>query len=155
MDKDTLLARLNWFYSLELNQVDLYMAQSKKVEDTYTSVTFERVAFIEQQHADNIAETIKEFGGKPTSLGDVIAPIIGSFVGTLLPLVGLGNSLKVNILLEERAMQDYQNLINAIQDDQGLKELLKILQFNQIDEDFHTAWFSEKLKKLQEPVEKH
>ena len=29
MDKDKLVSRLNWFYSLELNQVDLYKQQSK------------------------------------------------------------------------------------------------------------------------------
>lgn len=29
MDKEELINSLNWFYSLELNQVDLYLAQIK------------------------------------------------------------------------------------------------------------------------------
>ena len=35
MNKKELIARLNWFYSLELQQVDLYTAQSKQMEDIY------------------------------------------------------------------------------------------------------------------------
>ena len=56
MDKETLISKLNWFYSLEINQVDLYMAQSKTFKGSYESVVFERTAYIEQQHVDNITD---------------------------------------------------------------------------------------------------
>lgn len=151
MNKENLLAKLNWFYSLELNQVDLYMAQSKRCEDQYTSLAFERIAFIEQQHVDNIAEKIKEMGEQPTKLGDVISPIVGSITGSILALSGLENTLKVNILLEQKAMSDYEKLIQQLKKETQSGELLKILQFNHVDENLHTAWFIEELQKLQVP----
>jgi bacterioferritin len=94
LDKEALLSKLNWFYSLELNQVDLYLAQSKTFAGTYESIVFERTAYIEQQHVDNIAEKIQELGGTPTKFGDVVSPIIGSLAGKLISSAGVENTLK-------------------------------------------------------------
>ncbi|WHH57992.1 demethoxyubiquinone hydroxylase family protein [Petroclostridium sp. X23] len=149
MDKERLLFKLNWFYSFELNQVDLYTSQSSSTKDDYISLAFERIAYIEQQHVDNIADNIKELGGKPTMLGDMIAPIVGKTVGKILGLSGIENLLKINILLEQKAMQDYKDLIHAIRgrcDD----KVVKILQSNLIDEDLHAAWFHNQLLELKE-----
>lgn len=149
MAKERLLFKLNWFYSFELNQVDLYTSQSSSTEDDYISLAFERIAYIEQQHVDNIADKIKELGGKPTMLGDVIAPIVGKTVGKILDLSGIENLLKVNILLEQKAIQDYKDLIHRIRgkyDD----EVINILQSNLIDEDLHAAWFNNQLLKYKE-----
>ncbi|MCK8824862.1 demethoxyubiquinone hydroxylase family protein [Fuchsiella alkaliacetigena] len=149
MQRKKLINKLNLFYSLELNQVDLYTAQSQKVKDSYTSQAFERIAYIEQQHVDNIAEKIKELGARPSKLGDVISPIVGKLAGKVLSLSGLENILKVNILLEQKAMEDYQKLIESLnKDNQQQEELLKILKFNHIDEDLHTAWFLKRLAQL-------
>lgn len=150
MDKDQLLSKLNWFYSLELNQVDLYNAQSKTFEGTYIGQAFERIAYIEQQHVDNIAEKIKEMGGHPTKIGDVISPIIGSVAGKLISFTGIENTLKANILLEQKAMKDYKDLIETLESENSCdKELLKILKANHIDEDLHTAWFADRVNELQ------
>lgn len=51
--------------------------------------------------------------------------------------------MKANIVIERKAMKDYIDLINTIGDQYGL-ELKKILQHNLVDEDVHTAWFSER-----------
>lgn len=144
MEKKTLLAKLNWFYSLELNQVDLYIAQSKTFTGSYESIVFERTAYIEQQHVDNIANKIRELGGKPTKLGDIISPILGRVAGKLVSFAGVENTLKVNILIEKKAMNDYTELINTVEDEYG-QELKKILQHNLVDEDLHTEWFIERL----------
>lgn len=144
MDKTELIAKLNWFYSLELNQVDLYTAQSKTFEGSYESLVFERTAYIEQQHVDNIAAKIRELGGTPTKLGDVVSPILGSIAGKLISFAGVEHTLKANILIERKAMHDYTDLLNLIGDEYG-GELKKILQLNLVDEDVHTAWFTERL----------
>lgn len=65
MDREKLISKLNWFFNLELNQVDLYTSQSKHSHDPYVKIAFERIAYIEQQHVDNIADKIKELGGSP------------------------------------------------------------------------------------------
>ena len=144
MNKPDLIARLNWFYSLELNQVDLYIAQSNTFTGSYESLVFERTALIEQQHVENIAAHIRELGETPTKLGDVLSPIIGEVAGSVISLTGVENTLKANILIEQKAMHDYTDLINIIQDQYGPK-LKKTLQHNLVDEDVHTAWFSVRL----------
>ena len=74
---------------------------------------------------------------------------IGKTFGKVLALSGIENLLKVNILLEEKAMKDYKELIHSVR---GLydHEVVKILQSNLIDEDLHTAWFTNKLRTLKE-----
>jgi len=146
MDTDTLISKLNWFYSLELNQVDLYNAQSKAFKGRYSGIVFERCAYIEQNHVDNIGEKIKELGGKPTVLGDIISPIIGKVAGELISMTGLEDTLAINIMIEQKAMKDYNTLINKLhQDKYGDKEMTKILQNNFIDEHLHTEWFRTKI----------
>ena len=150
MDKEQLIRKLNWFYSLELNQVELYTAQSKKVDDPYTARVLLRSAQIEDGHVQNISASIKELGGEPTSLGDILGPLSGKIAGHVIPLAGLSNMLKANIMLEQKAMADYKELLSKV-DDEGLKDLL---WSNLIDEDLHTAWFKNKVQQLENPAHK-
>ncbi len=146
MNERELVAKLNWFYSLELNQVDLYTAQAHAMDDIYLAKTFARIAAIEQQHVDNLAEEIKKRGAEPTMLGDVISPLLGKTAGFLSGLAGPKAMLKLDIVLEEKAMKDYKDLIVRVGED---KHLFDLLWDNLIDEDIHTAWFANKLKELE------
>jgi len=146
LNKEQIIRKLNWFYSLELNQVELYIAQSKQSDDIYLSKVFERAASIEQQHVNNIAQKIKELGAKPIVLGNIIAPILGKIGGNITSMTGIIPMLKANILLEQRAMADYRDFILKAGND---PKLFNLLWSNLIDEDFHAAWFSRKLKELQ------
>jgi len=147
LHEEALIARLNWFYSLELEQVDLYTAQAHAVKDIYTAKALARVAMVEQQHVDNIAEEIKRLGGEPTKFGDVIAPLVGKIAGALTGAIGLQFLLRANITLEEKAMKDYKDLILKVGHD---PRLYSVLWDNLIDEDLHTAWFANKLKEFEE-----
>ncbi len=144
MNREDLIAKLNWFYTLELNQVDWYRVQSGNFIGSYESIIFERTADIEQEHVDKIAYQIRKLDEIPTKLGDILSPILGKVAGSLVSISGIENVLKADILLEQKAMTDYTELINTIQDDYGA-ELKKILQHNLVDEDTHTAWFSMRL----------
>jgi bacterioferritin len=53
-------------------------------------------------------------GGTPTKLGDVLSPIIGSAAGRVISISGVENTLRANIMIENKAMQDYTDLINTI-----------------------------------------
>ncbi len=146
MDKATLISKLNWFYSLEMNQVDFYNAQSKAFKGRYSGIVFERCAYIEQDHVGNIGEKIKGLGGKPTVLGDIISPIIGKVAGELISMTGLEDTLAINIMIEQKAMEDYNELIEKLhQDKYGDKEMIKMLQHNFVDEHLHTEWFRTKI----------
>lgn len=150
MDKEQLITRLNWFYSLELNQVDLYTSQSSSFNKRYSGLVFERIAYMEQQHVDNIAHTIKELGANPSPLGDVLSPMIGSIAGKLISLTGLEDVLKINIMIEQKAMKDYKQLINTLKQKENKRsELIRLLEYNFIDENLHTEWFKTKLSQIQ------
>ena len=99
MEKEKLIRKLNWFYSLEVNQVDLYAAQSKLVDVMYIKKTLERVSMIEQKHVENIAKKIKELGEKPIFLSDIIAPITGKISGNITGRISIIKLLKINISL--------------------------------------------------------
>lgn len=146
LNRQQLIDKLNWFYSLELSQVDLYTAQSRRTEDNYISKVLERVAVIEQQHVDNIADKIKELGGKPTFLGELLAPVTGKILGKAVSLAGTVAALKADIALEERAMRDYKEFILQAGGD---ADLLNLLWANLVDEDLHTAWFTGKVRELE------
>jgi len=145
MNKDRLFAKLNWFYSLELNQVDMYTAQATAVNDPYLSKGLTRVASIEQQHVDNIAAEIRRLGGEPTRLGDVVAPILGKTLGTLTGALGSSIMLRTDISLEKKAMSDYQDMILAVGNDPRLSA---VLWDNLIDEDLHMSWLANRLGNL-------
>jgi len=150
MDKDQLILRLNWFYSLELNQVDLYKSQSKAFKNEYVGLVFDRLSFIEQGHVENIGVKIKELGGKPTRIGDVISPMIGHLAGKIIGSRELEEVLKINTMIEQKAMKDYKELIESLKKSYyGSKELISLLQQNFIDENLHTEWFKTKLSEIQ------
>lgn len=150
MDKKQLIKHLNWFYSLELNQVDLYVSQSKAFAGQYSEIVFGRLSSIEQGHVENIGAKIKELGETPTFLGDVIAPLIGNLAGKLIGTTNLEEVLKINIMIEQKAMKDYKDLIHTLRDSYyGSKDLITLLQNNFIDENLHTEWFKTKLSELQ------
>ncbi|MDW7650060.1 MAG: ferritin-like domain-containing protein [Bacillota bacterium] len=147
MEKSALIHKLNWFYSLELNQVQLYTEQSRQTNDLYLQKTLQRVAQIEQSHVDNLREQIIVLGGKPTVLGEAVAPLSGKAAGFITGKTGLISMLKANIDLEEKAMKDYKDFLVRAGGDQALFDLL---WSNLIDEDIHTAWFLNKVRELEE-----
>lgn len=146
MKERVLIAKLNWFYSLELNQVELYTTQVNAVDDIYFAKTFARIADVEQRHVDKLAEQIKRRGAEPTKLGDVISPLLGKAAGFLNGMLGPKMMLKINIALEEKAMRDYKDMIIQVDND---GQLFDTLWDHLIDEDLHTAWMANKLKELE------
>jgi bacterioferritin len=150
MDKDTILQRLNWFYALELAQVDNYTAQSKLAKEPYISRALERFAIIEQQHVDNIAAEIEKYGVAASKTGDILSPYVGKLIGHITPTAGVSKMLKVNIALEQKAKRDYRKFISEL-DDERLK---KILWDNFIDEDLHTSWMISQVHQLDKQKER-
>ncbi|MBM7624068.1 demethoxyubiquinone hydroxylase family protein [Sporohalobacter salinus] len=146
MKQEDIIKKLNWFYSLEHNQVDLYTTQSKNTTDPYIKKTFARISTIEQQHVNVIADKIKELGGRPTLLGNVMGSLSGRILGKLTGKIDIVSLLKLNIKLEEKAMKDYKNFIARVKDDSDLYELL---WSNSIDEDLHAGWFVKKIKEIE------
>ena len=99
---------------------------------------------------NNISDKIREIGASPTKIGDVISPIIGSIAGKIIGMTDLDDVLKINIMIEQKAMKDYKELINALKASlYGSDDLIKFLTQNFIDENLHTEWFKTKLSEIQ------
>ncbi|AEE96597.1 ferritin-like domain-containing protein [Mahella australiensis] len=144
MDQQAIVDKLNWFYALELTQIDNYTAQAEFVSDQYVSQALKRFASIEQQHADNIAAQMKRFDAIPGKAGNILAPQLGKVLGNILGASGIFLLLKTNVAIEQKAMSDYKDFIAEIND----AELLKVLWSNLIDEDLHSAWMFNKAEQL-------
>jgi bacterioferritin len=144
LSKKEIINKLNLFYSLELTQVDLYIAQSKNVKQIYIKKALEKFAIIEQDHVDNVADKIKELGGDPTFVGDKIAPIIGKAMGKITNSIGIANMYKTNIYLERNALKHYKNFIQSSGKNKDLQDLL---WSNCIEEDLHATWFAYQIEK--------
>lgn len=144
MNEQDLIRSLNWFYSLEIEQMDLYNTQAQAAGDLYLQQVLTRVAEIEQEHVLNLEAELKRRGASPTRLGAILAPILGMAAGTILNWTNPRTVLRANITLEEKAMADYKGLILKVAE----KPLFDLLWSHLIDEDLHTAWFSNKLKEL-------
>ncbi|NLO89796.1 MAG: ferritin-like domain-containing protein [Clostridia bacterium] len=152
MDEKSLVLRLNWFYSLEITQVENYLAQSRAVKDKYISAGLERVAAIEDGHVDNIRNLIVGLGGKPKIISDVIFPILGSAAGKILSFPDVASMMKKNIAVEAKAVQDYQELINKLgEQNEKYLHLIQTLKYNLMDEDLHTSWFYQIFQYHQNP----
>lgn len=144
MEREDLLRKLNWFYTLEVSQVGLYVAQSKKFKGSYESIVFERTALVEEEHVDRLAAVIRELGGEPHQVGDVISPLFGGLLGKTLAFTGLKKTLQGNIKIEKKAMTDYVSLLEQVGAAFG-PAVETVLQHNLVDEDVHTAWFVQRL----------
>ncbi|ADG83771.1 demethoxyubiquinone hydroxylase family protein [Thermincola potens] len=144
MNNQEVIAKLNWFYSLEVHQVDIYKTQSNLVNDEYLSRALRKFADIEQTHVENIARLIERLGGTPTVIGEVVGEILGKISGRIVPITGLENQLKFNVALEKKAMEDYKDLILKA----GREDIFETLWNNLLDEDLHTAWMVNKIEEL-------
>ena len=150
MDEEKIISRLNWFFSLEVTQVDSYAAQSRFVKDRYVSLALARFACIEQTHVENISRQIKRLGYPPTQARDMISSSIGKMAGSITPSTGLVNMLRIDVAIEQKAKTDYRKFIDEVSD----TNLLNILWGNFVDEDLHTAWMKEQIQFLTMEEEK-
>lgn len=144
VDLNTLLLRLNWFYTLENEQVRFYLTKAKQSEDSYDERMLLYASDVEAGHVRNIAEWIYRFGGQPTDLGEELGKLFGTVVGKLDGLTGIDRMFAVSIFLEERAMSDYRAMIREVDN----WELTQTLWNNLIEEDLHCSWFKIRQEQL-------
>lgn len=146
LNRHGLVEVLNHIYTLEIQQVNTYLSQSRMMEDIYMSKTLGRIAEMEQRHADVIGEKIRSLGGTPSIIGHVIGSLTGALVGNIASRADLVKMLKLNIALEEKAMADYKALIIKM----GEEDLFNLFWAHLIEEDLHTAWFANKMELMKD-----
>lgn len=143
MERDVLLRTLNWFYTLEVNQVRMYSNQSEQAADPHLARALKKFAEIEQGHVENIREVIENLGQTASITGEAAGKITGSIIGHLPDFTNWDKTLEFNVSLEKRAISDYKNLAAKV-DDKGIRD---VLINNMLDEELHTLWMEDYIKK--------
>lgn len=149
MKLEHLVAKLNWFYSLETNQVDLYKTQSRDAGDPHLAAALLKFAEVEQGHVENIRGLINHLGARPTVLGEVMGELTGILAGKLSSIISWEKTLNFDIAIETKAISDYHALMKQV-DEPEIKDLLLR---NMIDEELHTCWMKEFIAKQEQQVQ--
>jgi len=144
MDKMQLAAKLNWFYSLEINQVKMYMTQSRKTRNPHLKLALKKFADIEKGHVENIRELIERMGHTPTVLGETAAELTGKLAGTISGFASRDKTLRFNIAIEKKAIADYKKMLEQVVD----PAVREVLWSNLIDEELHTAWMTRYVRQM-------
>lgn len=150
LNDKVLLRWLNWFYTLEMGQIDLYVNQAKQSNDDYIKHVLLKIAEIELNHARMFKDIIIRLGSKPLKIDSLLSYITGLLPGKLTPLFGTVNFFYYNYVIETMAIYDYKKLIKKIEPDSVLHcDLLDILTNNLVEEDIHRSWFKDRRESLQ------
>lgn len=148
MDIDAILRRLNWFYTLETEQTKYYLLKAAQSEDPYIQRVLRTISEVEAGHVKNIADWIVRLGGQPTHLGEELGMFIGTVAAKVSHIVGMDNMFEISIVLEEKAICDYREMIKKIDN----WELAQTLWSNLIEEDLHCSWFKMRREKFKANV---
>lgn len=142
MNKNILLKWLNWFYTLEMSQVELYLNQARYSNDAYLASVLLSMAETETGHAKSIKEIIFKLDSRPMLIDKLLSQIIGFIPGRLSSFIGNYNLLWYNYILESVAVNDYRFFLNSLDLNSKIdRELAGILLNNMIEEDLHRLWF--------------
>lgn len=146
MDTNGILLRLNWFYTLECEQTQYYLTKAKQSEDSYIERVLLLTSEVEAEHVKNISDWIVRLGGQPTHLGEELGTWFGTTAAYFSHLSGIDRMFEVSILLEEKAMSDYREMIKQVDN----WELVQTLWNNLIEEDLHCSWFKVRREKFKD-----
>jgi demethoxyubiquinone hydroxylase (CLK1/Coq7/Cat5 family) len=131
--------------NLEVMAVRIYRGQRWRLGRS--AITAERLAnalAIEERHVRDLASRRQELGGSPSMLSPFYA-LVGWVIGFVPSLLGQRAALKTSIWVEERAVKDYQRLLDRVAFDDESRVLV---ERNQEDEREHIRMWGESLGEL-------
>lgn len=149
MQRDILIKWLNWFYTLEMSQVELYLTQARHSNDDYLANVLLTLAATEIRHAESIKEIIIKLDSQVMLIDKLLSQIIGYIPGQVSPFIGKSNLYYYNYSLESIAVHDYKLFLKSLDFNSKIeRDLAPLLLNNMIDEDLHRLWFKGQRKSL-------
>ena len=131
--------------NLEIMAVRIYRGQRWRLgRSEVTAEALEKAIAVEERHVRDLASRRQELGGSPSLLSPFYA-VAGWLIGLVPSLLGQRTALKTGIWVEERAVKDYQRLLDRVPFDDESRALV---QQNQEDEREHIRMWEECLAKL-------
>jgi len=147
MATSDVLGALRALVNLEIMAVRIYRGQRWRLGRN--EITAEQLAdaiATEEKHERELAARRQELGGSPSMLSPFYA-VAGWLIGFVPSLLGQRAALKTSIWVEERAVKDYQQMLDRVPFDDESRALV---QQNQEDEREHIRMWEECLAKLGE-----
>ncbi len=133
--------------NLEIMAVRVYRGQRWRLgRSEVTAEALEKAIAVEEKHVRDLASRRQELGGSPSVLSPFYA-VAGWLIGFVPSLLGQRAALKTSIWVEERAVKDYQRVLDRVPFDDESRALV---QQNQEDEREHIRMWEECLAKLSE-----
>ena len=133
--------------NLEIMAVRVYRGQRWRLgRSEVTAEALEKAIAVEEKHVRDLASRRQELGGSPSVLSPFYA-VAGWLIGFVPSLLGQRAALKTSIWVEERAVKDYQQMLDQVPFDDESRALV---QQNQEDEREHIRMWEECLAKLSE-----
>ncbi len=133
--------------NLEIMAVRVYRGQRWRLgRNEVTAEVLEKAIAVEEKHVRDLASRRQELGGSPSVLSPFYA-VAGWLIGFVPSLLGQRAALKTSIWVEERAVKDYQRVLDRVPFDDESRALV---QQNQEDEREHIRMWEECLAKLSE-----
>jgi bacterioferritin len=145
MSDKKIIRALNAVVKVEAMAVQIYRAQMWRLRGRQEIA--ERLidaTATERRHFDDLVSRVRALGGTPSRLSPLFA-VAGWIIGFLPTLIGKVPTLKVNILVEERAVRDYQGFLNSVDFDDESRELM---ERNMADEKEHIRAWKESIELL-------
>jgi demethoxyubiquinone hydroxylase (CLK1/Coq7/Cat5 family) len=131
--------------NLEIMAVRIYRGQRWRLgRSEIIAEALAKATAIEERHERELASRRQELGGSPSMLSPFYA-VAGWLIGFLPSLLGQRAALKTGIWVEERAVKDYQQLLDRIPFDDESRALV---ERNQEEEREHIRMWEECLAKL-------
>lgn len=142
MDKATI--SLNFMYSMERFATAVYRSQRGSFKEAFISEKMNYAVDNEWQHASALKDRIIELRRRPTALSAVFK-LAGSTLGSVSRLTGKRLALKIDVLIEKRAVKDYGYFVKTLEFDEKTKQLIsKIIA----DEEEHIGNWRESIELL-------
>jgi len=133
--------------NLEIMAVRVYRGQRWRLgRSEVTAEALEKAIAVEEKHVRDLASRRQKLGGSPSVLSPFYA-VAGWLLGFVPSLLGQRAALKTSIWVEERAVKDYQRVLDRVPFDDESRALV---QQNQEDEREHIRMWEECLAKLSE-----
>jgi bacterioferritin len=145
MQDKKIIRALNAVVKVEAMAVQIYRAQmwrfrgSQEIAQKLVDATDN-----ERKHFADLASRVRDLGGTPSRLSPLFA-VAGWIIGFLPAVVGKVPALKVDILVEERAVKDYQGFLNRVDFDDESRD---IMERNMADEKEHIRAWKESIELL-------
>jgi ubiquinone biosynthesis monooxygenase Coq7 len=123
---------LRKLHTFEIMAVNIYKFQITSQQDDFNQMIIQAMAN-EMAHVQDFQIKLYEYGGKPNPLRWAFW-IVGMVIGLGSRLLGKKTILKAGIWTEQKAVTDYQKVIDSVQWD---TETLAVIKQNMDDEYHH------------------